>query len=66
MALDPELLSLLRCPETRQPLAPAPAELLARHGLEAGLVREDGKLLFPIRGGIPILLLDEAIQVDLT
>jgi uncharacterized protein YbaR (Trm112 family) len=65
MTLDPELLSLLRCPETRQPLAPAPTDLLARVGLEAGLVREDGRLVFPIRGGIPILLLDEAVRVDL-
>ncbi len=29
--------------------------------LEAGLVREDGKLLYPVRESIPIMLLDEAI-----
>jgi uncharacterized protein YbaR (Trm112 family) len=80
--MDPELLSILRCPETRQPLRPAPAELLAslnekiRQGklrnrsggaitecCEAGLLREDGKALYPVRGGQPILLVAEAIPV---
>lgn len=29
--------------------------------LEGGLVREDGKVLYPIREGIPIMLIDEAV-----
>lgn len=32
--------------------------------LEAGLVREDGKFLYPIRDEIPIMLIDEAIPLD--
>ncbi|MFN0007967.1 MAG: Trm112 family protein [Planctomycetota bacterium] len=31
--------------------------------LEGGLVRQDGKLVYPIREGIPVLLIDEAIPV---
>jgi len=31
--------------------------------LEGGLIREDGKWLYPIVHGIPILLIDEAIDV---
>jgi len=32
--------------------------------LEAGLEREDGKVLYPIRKGIPVLLIEEAIALD--
>ena len=31
--------------------------------LEAGLVREDGKYVYPIRDEIPIMLIDEAIEL---
>ena len=77
--LSAELLSILRCPETRQPVRLASAEELAlltqraphdRSGnavslpLEGGLVREDGALLYPIRSGIPIMLPEEAIRME--
>ena len=32
--------------------------------LEAGLVREDGARVYPIRDGIPVLLVEEALAVD--
>jgi uncharacterized protein YbaR (Trm112 family) len=32
--------------------------------LEAALIREDGKLLYPIVDDIPIMLVDEAIPLD--
>ena len=31
--------------------------------LEAGLVRQDGKIVYPIRDGIPVLLVDEGIVI---
>jgi uncharacterized protein YbaR (Trm112 family) len=31
--------------------------------VEAGLVREDGKILYPIRDEIPVLLIDEGIPL---
>jgi len=80
--LTPELLSLLCCPESHQPLLVASAAQLAalnqrlalgqlcnRAGhtlhepLEGGLLRADGRFLYPVRGGIPVLLVDEAIPV---
>jgi uncharacterized protein YbaR (Trm112 family) len=32
--------------------------------LEAGLVRADGKLLYPIRQGLPVMLVNEAIPLN--
>jgi uncharacterized protein YbaR (Trm112 family) len=80
--MDTELLSILCCPETQQPLQPAPAELIEslneriRQGnirnrsgtainerCEAGLLRQDGKAIYPVRGGLPILLVAEAIPL---
>jgi uncharacterized protein YbaR (Trm112 family) len=80
--VDPDLLAILVCPENREPLAEADAELVARvnaeiaaggrrnvggdevtDALEAGLVRADGKRLYPIRDGIPVLLVEEGLEL---
>jgi uncharacterized protein YbaR (Trm112 family) len=32
--------------------------------LEAGLVREDGKVLYPLDNGIPVMLIEESIELE--
>lgn len=45
-------------------------ELKTREGelvldlLEEGLIREDGKVLYPVREGIPIMLISESISLE--
>ena len=45
-------------------------ELKTREGelvldlLEEGLIREDGRVLYPVREGIPIMLMSESISLD--
>jgi uncharacterized protein YbaR (Trm112 family) len=77
-----ELLDILVCPETRQPVAPAGADVLERlnariaarsvrnrggtlleQGIQEGLVREDGKVLYPVDDGIPVMLIEESIEL---
>lgn len=81
--VDQELLDILVCPETKQPVRPADAALLARvnaaiasgtminrggkpvsETVSEGLVREDGKILYPVRDDIPVMLIDEALPLD--
>jgi uncharacterized protein YbaR (Trm112 family) len=38
-------------------------DTLIKDPIDAGLLREDGKYLYPIREDIPIMLIDEAIPV---
>ncbi len=41
----------------------ARASAKAGQALEAGLVREDGQVLYPIRHGIPLLLVESGITL---
>ncbi len=80
--IDPELLKIMCCPETHQPIALAEAPLIEKlnqqigaaqlrnragkpvtEKIDGGLVRQDGKFLYPIRQSIPIMLIDEAIPL---
>jgi uncharacterized protein YbaR (Trm112 family) len=80
--IDPELVEILACPETRQRVHLASESDLAavnakvksgalrnRGGgkveqeIAAGLVREDGKILYPIEDGIPVMLIEESIEL---
>jgi len=54
--IDPKLLEILVCPLAKSPL---------RYDKEAQeLVSEQAKLAYPIRNGIPIMLVDEARALD--
>jgi uncharacterized protein YbaR (Trm112 family) len=56
MAVDPKLLEVLVCPLTKGPLS------YDRERQE--LVSEKARLAFPIRDGIPIMLVDEARRLS--
>jgi len=81
--IDKDLLAILACPQTHQPLAEANADLLKRLNeriaagavknvggagvklaLAGGLVRQDGKIVYPVRDEIPVLLVDEGIALS--
>jgi uncharacterized protein len=67
--MDKALLSILCCPLTHQALREASSEELAQAAqsgatMEAGLVREDGKILYPVRNGIPVLIADQGISLE--
>ena len=54
--VDPQLLAILVCPLTKSPL---------RYDRAAGeLISDKAGLAFPIRDGIPIMLVDEARRID--
>ena len=82
MTVNPELLEILVCPETRQPLELAEASLLAelneriqaktlrnRGGdkveseIVEALVREDGRVLYLVDDDIPVMLVEESIEL---
>jgi len=54
--IDPKLLEILVCPLTKGPL---------EYDAEAGeLISRQAGLAYPIRDGIPIMLVDEARQLE--
>ncbi len=82
MPVSEELLEILVCPETKQPVKLAPQDVLERlneriaakdlrnrggeavsNSLAEGLVREDGKILYPVDDGIPVMLIEESIEL---
>jgi uncharacterized protein YbaR (Trm112 family) len=83
MSLDPDLLAILCCPETKQAVSLADASLIQKVNaalgnghvrnkanrlligqIEGGLLREDQKVLYPIRDRIPVMLIEEGIPMD--
>jgi uncharacterized protein YbaR (Trm112 family) len=82
VTVDPQLVEILVCPETRQPVHIASPEELARvnasvrngtlrnrsgakveRELSEALVRDDGRVLFPVDDGIPSMLIEESIPL---
>jgi uncharacterized protein len=54
--VDPKLLEILVCPMTKGPL---------RYDREKQeLISDQAKLAYPIRDGIPIMLIDEARKIE--
>jgi uncharacterized protein YbaR (Trm112 family) len=56
MGVDPKLLEILVCPLTKGPLRYDAAR--------QELISEQAGLAYPIRDGIPIMLIDEARKLD--
>jgi len=78
----PDLVEILICPETKQPVRLMSAAELAklnerirggqvrnRGGAEVkaelveALVRDDGRVAYPVDDGIPVMLIDESIEL---
>lgn len=54
--VDPKLLEILVCPLTKEPLI--------YDGKAGELISKKAGLAFPIRNGIPVMLVDEARRID--
>lgn len=83
VVIHPDLLAILACPDSRQPLDLADEATLkglndriaaggvqnvggadVSAALDAGLVREDGTVIYPVRDDIPVLLREEGIHLE--
>ncbi|RMG43511.1 MAG: hypothetical protein D6719_03680 [Candidatus Dadabacteria bacterium] len=82
MKIDSELLEILVCPESHQPLEIAEEQLIrelnekiekgelknhsgdtVKNSFSGGLIRQDKKALYPIVDDIPVLLIEERIDL---
>jgi uncharacterized protein YbaR (Trm112 family) len=54
--MNPKLLALLVCPETKGPLIYDP--------VQQELISLSARLAYPIREGIPVMLIDQARPID--
>ena len=81
--VDPELVEILVCPDTKLNVDLVPAETVEKINLaikenivlnvdgqavndplQDGLLREDDKIIYPIRDSIPVMLIREGIPMD--
>ena len=81
--LDPELVEILVCPDTKLNVDLVPAETVEKINLaikenivlnvdgqsvndllQDGLLREDDKIIYPVRDSIPVMLIGEGIPMD--
>lgn len=77
-----DLVEILVCPETKQPVRLATAAELAsvnakigsgalrnrggepvKNALVEALIREDGRILYPVDDGIPVMLVEESVEL---
>lgn len=59
MAINRELLEILACPKCKGDI-----KLVKKFTAEGGLICEKCKLFYPIKDGIPVMLIDEALFID--
>ena len=83
MPIDQEFCDRLVCPETKEPVSLAEADLITRlnaqiqsgqlknhsgqtidQPIDGGILRQDGKVLYPIRDDIPVMLISERIPIE--
>ena len=80
--VSPDLVEILACPETKQPVRLANAEELAAinervasgdlrnrggkapaRAFDEALIREDGQVAYPVDDGIPVMLIEDSINL---
>ncbi len=83
MPVSDELLEILVCPETKQPVRMADDDVLSKVNaeidagrlrnrggeavskrVEEALIREDGKVLYVVDDSIPVMLIEESIELS--
>ena len=81
--VDPELVEILVCPDTKLNVELVPAETVekinlaikesivlnvdgqsVKEPLQDGLLREDDKIIYPVRDSIPVMLIGEGIPME--